>query len=169
MPFLDAQADFRRARRAHAIARAGRWLTRRKNGSRPLTSADGAVRPGGTARLEIVPLRRIIGTLEPTNDFDAGFRPASEVVRNRWERIALARRKGRALPPIVVREHADGYYVIDGRHRVSVARAVGDSDIEAWVMGSRTQFEHPREYSFTTTRHRSPEPGSRARTDDFVR
>jgi hypothetical protein len=155
-PLLDAQTDFCRARRAHVIARAGRWLARRKDGNRPLTSGDDIVRPGGRARLEIVPLDRIIGTLEPTDEFDAGFRPASEVVRNRWERIALARRKGIPLPPIVLRQQSDGYYVIDGRHRVSVARAIGEADIDAWVTGSRAPFEHPAERSFP---HRSPGAG----------
>jgi hypothetical protein len=86
----------------------------------------------------VVPLRRIVGALEPTRNFDADFRPASELVRNRWERIALARRVGIALPPIAVRRQSDGFYVIDGRHRVSVARAFGDSDIEAWVVGAQT-------------------------------
>ncbi|MDX6724787.1 MAG: ParB/Sulfiredoxin domain, partial [Solirubrobacteraceae bacterium] len=37
------------------------------------------------------------------------------------------------LPPIAVVERPDGYYVIDGRHRVSVARALGDDAIDAWA------------------------------------
>jgi hypothetical protein len=36
------------------------------------------------------------------------------------------------LPPIDVIERADGYYVLDGRHRVSVARALGHDAIDAW-------------------------------------
>lgn len=43
--------------------------------------------------------------------------------RPRWERIALAHRTGRALPPITLVRRPDGHYVIDGCHRVSVARA----------------------------------------------
>jgi hypothetical protein len=38
------------------------------------------------------------------------------------------------MPPITVRQSADGYYVVDGRHRVSVALAFGHRDIEAWVI-----------------------------------
>jgi hypothetical protein len=136
MPILDAQADFRRARRRYAVARLRRWLWQGSDGRRPM-SLGGAVPVGGSARLEVVPLRRIVGTLEPTMQFDGHFRPASEIVRARWERIALARRTGVGLPPIVVQQRAGGYYVIDGRHRVSVARAFGDPDIEAWVVGAR--------------------------------
>jgi hypothetical protein len=90
----------------------------------------------GPPRLEVVPLHAIVGTLEPTVHFDSSFRPASNVVRWRWERIALAHRKGDALPPVVLRRQADGYYVVDGRHRVSVARALRYRDIDAWVSGS---------------------------------
>jgi hypothetical protein len=79
----------------------------------------------------------VVGTLDPTASFDSDFRPASNAVRGRWERIALAHRKGHALPPVVLRRHVDGYYVVDGRHRVSVARAMGHRDIDAWVSGPR--------------------------------
>jgi Aldo/keto reductase family len=136
MPFLDAQADFRAARRAHALARIGRWLTRQPNGGRAPTLTDPAAAPEGPAHLEIVPLERIVGTLEPTRHFDAHFRPASELVRPRWERIALAHHKGIPLPPIALQACADRYYVIDGRHRVSVAHALHRLDIDAWVVGA---------------------------------
>ena len=126
MPQLDARDDFRRARRA---ARAARWLRRRSSHPRTLTAAPGARR----ARLRVIPVAEIVGTLEPTLGFDADFRPTSEHVRTRWERISLARRRGLPLPPITVVERPDGYYVVDGRHRVSVARAYGDQDIDAWV------------------------------------
>jgi hypothetical protein len=138
LPFLDAQDDFRAARRAFRLARAARRLTRQPDGEHPLTLAD-AVSAEGPARLEVVPIARIVGTLEPTGDFDASFRPASEVPRHRWERIALAHRKGIALPPIVLQEGPAGYYVVDGRHRVSVARALGRTDIDAWVSGGRSR------------------------------
>ncbi|HEX3976026.1 MAG TPA: hypothetical protein VHW96_07155 [Solirubrobacteraceae bacterium] len=83
----------------------------------------------------MVPLCAIVGTLEPTRGFDSGFRPASNAMRRRWERIALAHRKGDPLPPVVLRRQPDGYYVVDGRHRVSVARTLCFLDIDAWVTG----------------------------------
>lgn len=137
LPILDAQADFRRARRAHAVARLARWFTRKRTCARPETLADSKASIGGVTRLEAIPLDGIVGTVEPTAQFDASFRPASETLRPRWERIALAHRKGHALPPIVVRKRPEGYYVVDGRHRVSVAQALGHGDIDAWVTGRR--------------------------------
>jgi hypothetical protein len=155
MPILDAQADFRRARRRYAVARLRRWLLHGSEGRRPVSLAAAAP-VGGSARLEVVPLRRIVGTVEPTMQFDARFRPASEIVRARWERIALARRTGVGLPPIVVQQRTGGYYVVDGRHRVSVARAFGDRDIEAWVMGARAGSSHSSEQPFRDHGHVAP-------------
>jgi hypothetical protein len=54
------------------------------------------------ARLEVIPLKAVVGTVEPTITFDTRFRPASELVRARWERTTLAHRRGVSLPPIRV-------------------------------------------------------------------
>jgi hypothetical protein len=134
LPRVDAQEDFARARRAQIAARAARWLPGGRNGRSSPRSLDArATLPWGTARLRVIELAAVVGTLEPTIAFDASFRPASELVRARWERIALAHRRGIALPPISVLQRSHGYYVVDGRHRVSVVRALGHRDIEAWV------------------------------------
>jgi hypothetical protein len=130
---LDAESDFRRARRAYLAARLGGW-PRRRRPHLPAMSRP-ALLAGGPSRLEVVPLGSIVGTLEPTTNFDGCFRPASNALRWRWERIALAHRRGQSLPPVVLRRQADGYYVVDGRHRVSVARALRHRDIDAWVTG----------------------------------
>jgi hypothetical protein len=92
MPVVDAREDFLRARRAHVAA-----------------------------RLEVIPLKAVVGTVEPTIMFDAAYRPASALVRARWERIALAHLRAVSPPPITVLRGEDGYCVVDGRHRVSVA------------------------------------------------
>jgi hypothetical protein len=138
VPLLDSQSDFLRARRAHRAASIIGWLRRRRSCNRLRALSRSATLAAGPERLEVVPLHAIVGTLEPTRHFDSSFRPASNVVRWRWERIALAHRKGDALPPVVLRQQGDGYYVVDGRHRVSVARALRYRDIDAWVSGLRS-------------------------------
>jgi hypothetical protein len=135
MPVIDAREAFARARRAHVAGRAARWL--RRGPATPRTLGDSATIPSGRPRLRVIALAEIVGTTEPTISFDAAFRPASQLVRARWEPVALAHYRGVALPPIDVLQRPDGYYVIDGRHRVSVARALGHRDIEAWVIGAR--------------------------------
>jgi hypothetical protein len=139
IPAIDARADFARARRSHLRARVLAWLAAGRRGPRgPRTLGDTTAVPQGAPRAAVVPLKAIVGAVEPSISFDARFRPASEVVRARWERIALAHRTGVSLPPIAVRRSVDGYYVVDGRHRVSVALALGHSDIDAWVTDTRS-------------------------------
>jgi hypothetical protein len=134
MPTQDARDDFARARRAQLTHRASGWLTRRQQRpDHPRTLSATTVRPGPIARMEIIALDAIVGTVEPSPHFDERFRPASAHVRSRWERIALAHRTGVSLPPITVVQGSDGYYVLDGRHRVSVALATGRREIDAWV------------------------------------
>jgi hypothetical protein len=134
MPVLDASDDFSRARRAQLAARALRRLAGRRGPGQPATLPDNVREPARPPRMAVVPLAAIVGTVEPSPDFDERFRPASGHLRPRWERVALAVRRGVALPPVAVRDGPEGYYVIDGRHRVSVARAKGQRDIDAWVV-----------------------------------
>jgi hypothetical protein len=133
-PWVDASADFHRARRAYIAARAISWLTSRRPGrALPRALNDLRTLSWTGRRLRVIPLKAIVGTVEATTDFDAHFRPTTNRVSARWQRIALAQRRGSPLPPITVIQRPDGYYVVDGRHRVSVARAIRHTDIEAWV------------------------------------
>ena len=81
-----------------------------------------------------IPIGSVVGTVDRRPDsFDRSFRPRSPELRARWEGIAAARRRGEELPPIDVYRVGDLHFVIDGHHRVSVARAMGDTTIEARV------------------------------------
>jgi hypothetical protein len=108
-------------------------MARSPSAAGPRHLGDVAVLAAGPARLRPIPVDAIVGTVDATTDFDAGFRPATERVAARWQSVARAHRSGQGLPPIAVIERGDGYYVLDGRHRVSVARALGDRDIDAWT------------------------------------
>jgi uncharacterized ParB-like nuclease family protein len=151
-----AVAEFRRARRGHLTARARRRLRR----TRPRDLADADSLHWQPARRRTIPLAAVVGTVEATADFDASFRPASERVASRWLSIARAHHDGGPLPPIDVIELTDGYYVLDGRHRVSVARALGHAEIEAWTSrgdpGGPTWLREPG-----TSGARAGDPGSR--------
>ncbi|HEY0362141.1 MAG TPA: hypothetical protein VGC83_07635, partial [Solirubrobacteraceae bacterium] len=89
--------------------------------------------------LQVVPLDAIVGSVDRTVEFDRGFRPTSPRLRSRWERIAAAQRRGESLPPISLYLVGDLYFVRDGHHRVSVARALGRTDIDAYVVEVRTR------------------------------
>src|SRR5215213_5746783 len=84
--------------------------------------------------VQTIPLDSIVGTVDRRRgEFDRAFRPASTGTRGRWEAIALARRRGEAMPPVDVYRVGDLHFVQDGHHRVSVARAQGDTHIDARV------------------------------------
>jgi hypothetical protein len=54
-------------------------------------------------------------------------------VRERWEQLALAQRRGAAIPPIEVYRVGGLHFVSDGHHRVSIAAATGQQTIDAYV------------------------------------
>src|SRR5580658_1002733 len=83
--------------------------------------------------LQTIRLDSIVGTVDSRRDFDRHFRPTSSRVRERWERLALAQRRGEEIPPIDVYRIGDLHFVKDGHHRVSIALATGQKTIDAYV------------------------------------
>jgi hypothetical protein len=139
MPQADAQDDFLRARRRAVLSRIGSRLRREPADIGAILPFDEVVEALGRAGerdlgVRIIPLDSIVGSVDRTRDFDRRFRPTSQRVRPRWERIALARRRGESMPPIEVYRIGDAHFVRDGHHRVSVARAQGQDVIDAHVI-----------------------------------
>jgi hypothetical protein len=80
-----------------------------------------------------VPIRQIRGSEGRCQDFDAGFYPRQMHSRTRWVGLATARLMGVAMPPVQLIQIADVYFVLDGHHRISVACALGEQEIDALV------------------------------------
>jgi len=85
------------------------------------------------AGIQTVPISQIQGSEGRSQDFDAEFRPLQSRTRDRWVGIATAGYMGRTLPPVELIQVGDLYFVRDGHHRISVARAMGQEGIEAEV------------------------------------
>lgn len=83
--------------------------------------------------LRKVPIAQIRGSEGRAGDFDCDFNPLQKHTQDRWLAIAAARRQGRVLPPVALIQVGDVYFVRDGHHRISVARALGHLTIEATV------------------------------------
>ena len=138
LPSADAQFDFGRARRRRALARLGGRLRREPgdvNVILPFDEVVAALGRRGERRLgqQAIDLDSIVGTVDRQREFDRSFRPTSGRVRPRWERINVAQRRGDPMPPIDVYRIGELHFVKDGHHRVSVARAFGHKDINAYV------------------------------------
>jgi hypothetical protein len=138
MPGVDAQHDFLRARRSATMARLGARLRGTPDDVRLILPFEEVVNALGfvtehRAGLQVVALDAIVGTVDRGRDFDRTFRPTSGRVRSRWEHIAAAMRRGDAMPPVDLMRIGEICFVRDGHHRVSVARALGRTDIDAYV------------------------------------
>lgn len=138
LPGLDAQHDFLRARRRATVARLASRLRGEPDDVTVILPYEEVVEALGFVSehrvgLQVVPLDAIVGTVDRGRDFDRRFRPTSGRVRSRWEHIAEAMRRGEPMPPVDLAKIGELYFVRDGHHRVSVARALGWKDIEAYV------------------------------------
>lgn len=137
-PRADVENDFLRARRRQVLARLVQRLRREPDDVNlilPFDDVVAALGRTGERRLGLrtIPLDHIVGSVDSMRDFDRRFRPTSNRVRERWERLALAQRRGESIPPINVYQVGDLYFVEDGHHRVSIALAMGEKTIDAYV------------------------------------
>lgn len=83
--------------------------------------------------LKAVPLSQIQGSEGRCRDFDRYFYPRHDHLASRWMRVATAWRLGLELPPVELIRVGEVYFVRDGHHRISVAKAFGQSEIMAEV------------------------------------
>jgi hypothetical protein len=145
LPREDAKIAFDRERRRRVLSRlASRLRLEPDDVSHMLPFDEVVAALGATSRVDIgeqvIPLDSIVGTVDRRRgEFDRSFRP-SPGTRGRWERIAEARKRGEAMPPIEVYRVGDLHFVRDGHHRVSVARALREKDINARVTDVRTKL-----------------------------
>ena len=90
-------------------------------------------RENSTHKLEDIPLEAIIGSVGRYKDFTRDFLPRKNVASDRWIRVKLAMIDSSGVPPIEVYRIGEFYFVLDGYHRVSVAREMGLTHLEAYV------------------------------------
>jgi len=136
---------------AHARARGRRgliWSTVTGRGRCLLSLkeiyATRTVRIHRDAGTRTVPIHQIYGSEVRCGDFDCEFNPLHDHEKERWLGIARARRRGKVLPPVELVQVGEVYFVHDGHHRISVARAMGQQQIEARVIVWQVGKAHTR-------------------------
>jgi hypothetical protein len=92
--------------------------------------------------IRTIPIERIIGTVDRSRDFDRDFLPRRADIAGRWRRVESAFPEG-DFPPIVVYEVDGAYFLVDGHHRVAIARQRGMEMIDAEVTQLRTRYHLP--------------------------
>lgn len=83
--------------------------------------------------LETVSIDMIQGSESRSDDFDRNFNPIKKHEMHRWMKVAEIRLRGRSLPAVELIQIDDQYIVVDGHHRISVAKSLGEKYIEANV------------------------------------
>jgi nucleotide-binding universal stress UspA family protein len=139
--YYAAILDFRRARR---LAERERLLARLTGRSAELLPYEEVRRmlKGGVSQevgLREIPLDAIVGSVGRYSDFTRSFLPLQDVSEERWARVETKVTELAGLPAITVYQIGDAYFVRDGNHRVSVARQLGASHIEAYVTEIKTK------------------------------
>jgi len=89
--------------------------------------------------VQTVRVDQIAGSLNRYHEFDRVFLPASEKLADRWQSVNRAFYQDISLPPVVLYKVGQVYFVVDGHHRVSVARRQGQIDIDAEVRECATR------------------------------
>jgi hypothetical protein len=138
-------STFEKARRKEAYRRFGRIVT--GEGDRSLLTLDEV-----SDRLRMfeqryvgirpIPVDKIVGTVGRTSDFDRDFLPLRRETRERWTRIERAYPEG-GFPPIIVYKLQDSYFVVDGHHRVAIAKQKKIDFIDAEVTELLTRYPIP--------------------------
>lgn len=145
MNFEQAQTeeDFSKARNKAFFNEIQHLLSPEEASLISLNDVKQLIRPVNETYLgmKVIPIDKIIGSEGRYKDFDNNFFPKSSHLRNRWEHVDEAAIKEINLPPIKVYEIAGLYFVRDGNHRVSVAKARGTEFIDAEVVTLQSEIK----------------------------
>jgi len=83
---------------------------------------------------QCVAVEQIVGSVNRYLDFDRRFRLKKDRPQERLVVIRSIMRQGKPLPPVDLYQIKNHYFVLDGNHRISVAKERGFSEINARVI-----------------------------------
>ncbi len=140
---IDArvQADFARVRSRAFLKDLLAMFSGKRDNLLPYDQVKETLRIGGPIYrgVRTVEVARIVGSVNRYRDFDRAFLPTNNRLADRWQRVDRAFYEDISLPPVVLYKVGEVYFVVDGHHRVSVAREQGQQFIEAEVRECRVK------------------------------
>lgn len=141
---IDARvrSDFGRARFKSFINQVFAVLSGQRNNLLSYDDVKEKLRIGGPIYRGVRTVRtnQIVGSLNRYHEFDRAFLPKEDQLANRWQKVDRAFYEDIHLPPVVLYKVGEVYFVVDGHHRVSVAREQGQEFIEAEVRECATRI-----------------------------
>ena len=141
--YRQALDDFRRARSKAAMQRFWAGIRGRSLDLLPYDEISTKLRAvSRTDRgIKQVPLKDIVGSVNRIQDFDRNFLPLRDDDIYRWASVktAMTSPLAKGVPPVSLYQIGDAYFVLDGNHRVSIAKEMGMETIEAYVTEIKTK------------------------------
>ena len=139
--YAAALNDFHEARRQAALQDLKARLTGKSDDLLSYEAIREMLRAEDTAhrQLQEIPLDAIVGSVGRYADFTRGFLPRREADMHRWAGVKVKALYQGGFAPIDVYQVGEVYFVLDGNHRVSVARQLGATTIQAYVTEVRTR------------------------------
>lgn len=133
---IAARGSFNRARHKAFWNALFSALTGRSNELLAWDEVRGKLQIGGQVYrgIQEVPVEKVIGSVNRYRDFDRVFLPTQTFTANRWRSISRAFYEAKSLPPVSLYKLGDVYFVLDGNHRISVAREQGQLYVDAEVI-----------------------------------
>lgn len=134
--------DFYKARTKALISRLAHIFSSHSEDLMPFEEAKRILQPDSEtyAGITTVPVDRIVGSEGRYRDFNRHFLPKKEHLRARWTSVDKTRYQDIILPPVRLYEMGGVYFVRDGNHRVSVARSMGQVEIDAEVTSLQSRI-----------------------------
>ena len=135
------RSDFSRARFKAFLNRVQSVLSGRPTKLLSYDEVKSALHIGGPVYrgVQTVRVEQIVGSLNRYHQFDRAFMPVEDCIGSRWQSVDRAFYQEISLPPVVLYKVGEVYFVVDGHHRVSVAREQGQEFIEADVRECATR------------------------------
>lgn len=136
-----ALEDFWRARRRAALQQLMARLTGKPAELLDYEEVRHRLKPTNISErgLQEIPLDAIVGSVGRAKDFTRNFLPKQSTDERRWAKVKAVVTDLTGVPPIEVYKVGDAYFVIDGNHRVSIARDLNVPTIQAYVTEVKTR------------------------------
>ncbi|GJQ37521.1 MAG: hypothetical protein JETCAE01_35310 [Anaerolineaceae bacterium] len=135
------RADFSRARFKSFINQVFSVLSGQRTTLLSYDAVKEKLKIGGPIYRGVKTVRvdQIAGSLNRYHEFDNAFLPKEDQLAGRWQKVDRAFYQDIHLPPVVLYKVGQVYFVVDGHHRVSVAREQKQEFIEAEVRECATR------------------------------
>jgi nucleotide-binding universal stress UspA family protein len=149
--YSQALEDFRNARAKARMRHLWSSITGRSRELYPYDEISQKMHMSGLSSKGVhdIPVEAIVGSVNRYKDFDRNFLPLRDSDMQRWASVkaTMTSPGSMGLPPIRVYKIGDAYFVLDGNHRVSIAKQMEMETIEAYVTEIKTKVSFSAEDS----------------------